>query len=71
MTMVVDGEFCKRLKGQKNSFLVNKRDTVAYKIAIKKIFQDGMSLMPPSLFIVQEVVALLKISPRAVYKALF
>jgi len=44
---------------------------VAYIIAIKKIAQDGMSLMPPSLFIVKGVIALLKISPRAVYKALF
>jgi hypothetical protein len=58
-------------KGQKTSFLVDKRDTVAFKIAIKKIAQDGMSLMPPSLLIVKEVIALLKISPRAVYKALF
>jgi hypothetical protein len=58
-------------EGQKISFLVDKGDTVAYIIAIKKITQDGMSLMPPSLLAVEEVAALLKISPRAFYKALF
>jgi len=58
-------------EGQKISFLVDKRDTVAYIIAIKKIAQDGMSLMPPSLLVMEEIAALLKISQRAVYKALF
>jgi hypothetical protein len=44
---------------------------VAYIIAIKKIVQDRMSLMPPSLLSVEEVADLLKISLRGVYKALF
>jgi hypothetical protein len=58
-------------EGQKISFLVDKGDTVAYIIAIKKIVQDRMSLMPPSLLSVEEVADLLKISLRGVYKALF
>jgi len=44
---------------------------MAYIIAIKKFAQDRMSLMPPSLLTVEEVADLLKISPRALYKALF
>ena len=44
---------------------------MAYIIAIKKFAQDRMSLMPPSLLTVEEVADLLKISPSALYKALF
>jgi hypothetical protein len=58
-------------RGQIISFLVDKGDTMAYIIAIKKFAQDRMSLMPPSLLTVEEVADLLKISPRALYKALF